>query len=122
MRHLQKISSVLGPILSFFASTAYAQQPIINTGINPIQNATQASSALCNIFGLMFWVLISVSIIMFLYAAYLYVFSGGDEEKPTEARMTILYAVFGIIAALLAKGAPVLIAGLFGKASSVNGC
>jgi len=121
IQHLQGIGSSLTLVVAFlfFAATAHAQ---ISTGIPPITNTAAFHSIICNIFNVMFWVLISVSVIMILWAAYLYVFSEGQSERPSEAKMAILYALFGIVAALLAKGAPSLIANLFGVASSVHGC
>jgi hypothetical protein len=71
----------------------------------------------CPIIDIMFWVLISVSIIMVLWAAFLYVTAEGEAEKPSQARKMVLYAAIGIVIALLAKGVPSLVADLFGQSS-----
>jgi hypothetical protein len=103
----------------FLSSTASAQ---ISTGIPPLSNAAGAMALLCNIMNVMFWVLISVSIIMILWGAYLYVFAGEDAKRPSEARMTILYALIGIVVALAAKGFPTLIGSIFPGASAIHAC
>ena len=43
-----------------------------------------------------------VSVIMLIYGGYNYTTSGGDASKVTKAKNTILYAVIGLIIALLA--------------------
>ena len=47
-------------------------------------------------------VLAVVSVIMLIYGGYNYTTSGGDASKVTKAKNTILYAVIGLIIALLA--------------------
>jgi len=79
------------------------------------------SKILCPIAAAMFWVLIAISSIMVLVAAYMYVTAGGDSEKVSKAHKTILYAAIGVAAALLAKAFPVVIASIFGV-GDVNGC
>ena len=98
----------------FLSSVASAQ---ISTGIPPLSNAAGATALLCNVMNVMFWVLISASIIMILWGAWLYMMAGSDEKKPSEARMTILYALIGIVVAMAAKGFPLLVTSLFSNAS-----
>jgi hypothetical protein len=111
---------VLLPVLLifFFVTIASAQ---ISTGIPPLSNATGATNLLCRILNFMFWGLISISIIMILWGAYLYVTAGQDAKKPSEARMTILYALIGIVVALSAKGFPLVVASVF-PGASVSSC
>lgn len=101
----------------FFAFQAFAQ----DTGITPITDTASAHSAICNVFNAMFYVLIAVSVIMVLWAAYLYATAQDDVEKTSSARNTILYAGVAIVVALLAKGFPIMIAGIF-KVSGISGC
>jgi RsiW-degrading membrane proteinase PrsW (M82 family) len=110
----ETIVASVGVAISLSAATASAQ---ISTGIPPLTNASAATALLCNVMNVMFWVLISVSIIMVLWGAYLYVFAGEDAKRPSEAKMTILYAMIGIVIALCAKGFPSLIASIFPGAS-----
>ena len=85
-----------------------------------ITNTAAARTEICNIFTWMFWILISVSIIMIMWAAYLFVTGKDDAEQITQAKKTIFYAMFGVLAGLIAKGFPVLVASIFGQ--SVSGC
>jgi len=43
-----------------------------------------------------------ISVIMLIYGGFRYVVSGGDNKKVTDAKNTILYAIIGLIIALLA--------------------
>jgi hypothetical protein len=86
-----------------------------------ITNVAGVHSAICNVFMWMFWILISVSVIMIMWAAYLFVTAKDDAEQVTEAKKAMLYAAVGIVAALLADGFPSLIASIF-SVSGVQGC
>lgn len=43
-----------------------------------------------------------VSVIMLIYGGFRYIMSGGDSKKVTDAKNTILYAIIGLIIAVLA--------------------
>lgn len=43
-----------------------------------------------------------ISVIMLIYGGLRYILSGGDNKKVTDAKNTILYAIIGLIVALLA--------------------
>ena len=74
----------------------------------------------CNIIAAMFWILIVVSVIMILIAAFQYVLAGDDTEKTTKARKTLTYAAVGIAVALLATGFPSIIASVFGPSVNIS--
>lgn len=103
-------------MVQFFASPVYAVLTIdkpedINKNI------------LCPIAGYMFWILVALSTIMVLYAAFMYMTSQGDAEKVSKATKTITYAAVAIVVALLAKGFPMLIASIVGADDlSGKGC
>jgi hypothetical protein len=63
----------------------------------------------------MFWIAMSIAVIMILWAGYLYVTAQDDAEQVTRAKLAIFYAALGIIAALLAKGFPTIVSSLFGQ-------
>lgn len=116
-----RISSVfyrsvsLLPLL--FAIPAFAQTTPV------ITNAAGAQKQICNVFNDMFGVLIFVSIMMVLWAAYLYLTARDDAEQITQAKKAIFYAAIGLVVAFIARGFPVLIAGIFpGGAQGVTGC
>lgn len=109
-------SSVLLPIfagVASFALPAFAQITISNT--------QGAHAAICDVFTWMFWILLSVSVIMILWAAYLFVTAQDDASQVTEAKDAMLYAAVGIVVALLARGFPLVIGGVFG-AQGLQGC
>jgi len=92
----------------FVVNNAYAQS------INSITNAADINSKiLCPIASIMFNVLITLSVIMVLYAAYMYVTGGDNAEKIKTAHKTIAYAAVGVIVALIARVFPLIIARLF---------
>ena len=52
----------------------------------------------------LFLVLVAISIIFIIFAAYTFVTSGGDPGKTETARATLIYAIIGIVVAFLALG------------------
>ena len=50
----------------------------------------------------LFLVLVAISAVFIIYAAYTFVTSGGDPGKTETARATLIYAIIGIIVAFLA--------------------
>jgi fructose-specific phosphotransferase system IIC component len=83
----------------------------------PDTATTLDTSLFCPVVNIMFWVLISISIIIVLWAAYLYVISEGESERPSQARKMLLYAAIGIVLALVAKGFPEIVGSLFGSSA-----
>lgn len=72
---------------------------------------------LSNIIGtisdILMFILGGVAVIMIIYAGILYATSAGDTTKVTTAKNTILYAVVGIIVALLAYAIVSFVIGRF---------
>ncbi len=99
-------ASVLGILALFAASPAYALT------INSVQDIND--KILCKIFAWMFTFLIVISAIMGLVGAYFFMTSGGDSEKVDKAKKTLIYAVIGVMVALVAKAFPGLISSIFG--------
>lgn len=58
-----------------------------------------------------------VAVIMLIVGGFKYIFSSGDSKNVTSAKDTILYAVVGIVVALLAYAIVNFILGQFGAAS-----
>ena len=52
---------------------------------------------------------ITLSVILILYAAFLYVTAAGDSEKVKQAHQTIIYAIVGIAVAIISWGIPNLV-------------
>jgi hypothetical protein len=64
------------------------------------------------IMSVVFWIL---AVGGALYAAYLYLFSRGSEEKTKEAKKMLLYVVIAIAIALMASALPTLIYNFLGR-------
>lgn len=50
----------------------------------------------------LFWILLAVSIVFIVYAGILFVTASGNAEQVERARGIILYAIIGIIVAVIA--------------------
>jgi len=116
LRTLRRISYVLAAAMAGIANFAFAQP------VTLITSAAGAKSQICNVFNLMFGILIFVSVIMVLWAAFLYLTAQDDAEQTSRAKKALFYAALGIVAAFLAKGYPLMVAGIFNGASAVQGC
>lgn len=115
LRSLRKILWSL-PVVAgaVFSLPAFADTPVIT-------NAAGVHSQICNVFAAVFWVLITVSIIMVLWAGYLYVTAQDDMEQVSTAKKTLFYAALGILAGFLARGYPVVVGSIFSQ-SGIQGC
>ena len=102
MKNMRKIikAAVVGAYL--LPLTAFAQ---VATNVNP---NTFVKNNLANfINGLATWfagLILAISVLVILYAAFLFVTAAGNEEKVAKAKNTIIAALLGIAVALLAFG------------------
>jgi len=51
----------------------------------------------------------TIAVIIVIWAAFLFMTSGGNQQKVTQARQTLWYAIIGLTVLLLAKGVTSLI-------------
>lgn len=101
----------VAPILwSIRASTAFAATTQL---VAPITDEGDLQRFMCNILGWFFWIIIVISVIMVLVAAFDYVTAGDNTEKTTRGRKRITYAAIGIAVALLAAGLPSIVSSVF---------
>lgn len=70
---------------------------------NPL-SADTIAGALDKIINFLLAVAAPVAIIMTVWAGYLFLASGGSEEKVITARKTLLYVVIGVAVLILSKG------------------
>ena len=116
----------LGSGLSLgIASLAYAQ----NQGAT---NATQISISstdalfclISQLFDFLFYLLIALSVVMIIVAAYRYLTAQDDSEKVGKATKTLTYVAVAVAVALIAKGFPLLIGDIFSVKITPqdNGC
>lgn len=79
------------------------------------------SNALCTLVAWIFTILIILTVIFILWAAYLYLTADGEEEKIKRANHQLLYAAICLVVAILSRGIPYFVA-TFLNASTFQGC
>lgn len=97
------------------AGTAYAQEacdPDASSGLSGGAGCSQGADQPPDLFGdggifqtitnVLLFIIGAISVIMLIIGGIRYVVSGGDQAAVTSAKNTILYAVVGIIVAILA--------------------
>src|SRR3989344_6095915 len=91
-----------------------------------ISDADEAQSRfigiLCDVMGWMFSILLILSVVVVLAAAYVYVTAGGSAEKVKSGTRMITYAVIGIVVAMFARGVPLIVASLLGATTVGEVC
>lgn len=109
---------VTAAVLAFSPLLAYAQPRQPPGGVTaPSDVYTDPNDwvdLLIAITNWIFYILTFVAVIMLLYAAFLYITAGDDEEKVKKAKNIIIYAVIGLMIALLANGVPTLLRTIIG--------
>ncbi len=88
----------------------------INGGI-PIGGFAGVQGIIVRIAQWMFGILIGLGIIMVLYSAFLYMFSGGASDKIDTARKTLTYAIVALAIGVLSGSIGVLIQNLLRSAT-----
>ena len=108
-------SFMLGAILLIgFAQvgTSFAQdaQKQVQTGIETVDPNAKPKKAesditklIKNAVNLLSWVIGIVSVLMIMFGGFKYVTSGGDSSGVASAKSTIIYAVIGLVVAVLAQ-------------------
>ena len=118
-----KISRVAGLISGIAASIVpfVGLAQVGRTGpsaIDPPGGSVQfetISGALCTLVAWIFTLLIILTVVFILWAAYLYLTSAGDEEKIKKANHQLLYAAIAVIVAILSRGLPTLVSLFLGR-------
>jgi len=110
-------------------STGFAVELGVKNGVNSAKGVDQptdlfgASGIFSTITNVLLFVLGAVSVIMIIIGGLRYVVSGGDSSAVTAAKNTILYAIVGVIVAILAYAIVNFVIGSFvpgGAASPTN--
>lgn len=89
-------------------STSLAVDLSVKNGVNSAKGTDQptdlfgASGIFSTITNVLLFILGAVSVIMIIIGGLRYVISGGDSSAVTAAKNTILYAIVGVIVAILA--------------------
>ena len=87
-------------LISGLIGLAILSLPVVTLANIP----TTLDDAVGKIVNPLFLVLVAISIIFIIFAAYTFVTSGGDPGKTETARATLIYAIIGIVVAFLALG------------------
>ena len=97
-------------VCMFFASSAHAAG--FNLGLSEGANAARGRDQVTDLFGttgtfrtitnVLLFLIGAISVIMLIVGGLRYVVSGGDSTAVTNAKNTILYAIVGIVVAILA--------------------
>ena len=88
-------------LISGLIGLAILSLPVVTLAANVPSTLNEAVE---NIVTPLFVVLVAISIVFIIFAAYTFVTSGGDPGKTETARTTLIYAIIGIVVAFLALG------------------
>ena len=58
--------------------------------------------------------LFAIAVLIFLYAAFLYITAGENEDTTTKARLFLTWGIVGLVVALVAWSLPLLVANILG--------
>lgn len=108
-------AAIIGIAISLGASVAVAQPTgavdLFNacsgnsdTAVCKARNKDQASNIVQSVISLLLWIIGAVSVIMIVIGGFKYVTSNGDSNKIQSAKNTIMYAVIGVVVALVGQG------------------
>lgn len=111
---LTKISGMVSKILSL----AIALPVLVMAQVPPPAPIVTTYGGLIGIIktatSWLFGILLVAAVVFLIYAAFLYLTSGGDEEKTKTAKSYVIYAVIAIAIGLLAQGIVALVYNLLG--------
>lgn len=93
------VSIVAVLLLPAFAGAQITTVQTFVTGVNDITGTLGVINKIATWF---MTIVIALAVIMFVYAGFLYLTSGGDDEKVKNAKNYLLYGIIGIAVALLA--------------------
>ena len=85
-------------LISGLIGLAILSLPVVTLANIP----TTLDDAVGKIVNPLFLILVAISTVFIIFAAYTFVTSGGDPGKTETARTTLIYAIIGIVVAFLA--------------------
>ncbi|MDP6571702.1 MAG: pilin, partial [Patescibacteria group bacterium] len=113
----------------FFASPAFAQaDPIaeefgLNTSFQQVgvAGSSDIKGIIANIINITLGFLGIVAVIIILYAGYMWMTAGGNEEKVSKAKLILRNAIIGLVIILASWGIAAFIMSKLGDATGVGG-
>ena len=108
-------AALTNPVLALAGASGVAP------GTAPI-NCSQLKTLIENISQLGGGLFLALGVIVFLIAAYYFLFGAGSEDAATKGRQYLTYGVLGIVIALIAYGLPAILATGFGETFKLPAC
>lgn len=108
--------------LSYLGYLALSASPfLVSAQAQPPVNVGGVWNLLCTLFGWLFMGVMFVAVVYIVLAAYNYLTASGDGKKVEKANHMLLYAVIGVIVAVLARNIPKIAASIVGLDTSMPG-
>ncbi|MCX6720112.1 MAG: hypothetical protein NTV36_03350 [Candidatus Staskawiczbacteria bacterium] len=105
MNKTKKIVSVVAITMALLPLLAFAY----TAPVEPTGGLTSIGTLVTNVLGLIWPAFIGLAVIMIIVAGLLFITSNGAPEKISQARMSLLWAIVGIVVAILAYSLPAII-------------
>lgn len=118
MCRLQVVSLFFVVVITLFGGVLPAYAQSTTPPPSPVQNLQGVLNILCEFAVYFFYTVIIITVIMAIWASFLYVTAGDDVEKTSKARRTLTYAAVGVAVSLCAVGFPSIVGGLVGSTST----
>ena len=118
--------AAISAVISSFAYGAYAQAGPLANGVNSAKGDDQPAVLFGNagvfstISNVLLFIVGAIAVIMIVIGGLRYVISGGDSSQVQAAKNTILYALVGVIVAILAYAAVNFVVSSFIPGGSAN--
>lgn len=114
MKHIKKffwigIVIFLGAPFSVFALNGEGGTPIEGFTLESPIGETSIAAILDNVINFLLIIAAPIAIIMTIWAGFLFMTGGGNQEKVKQARQTLFYVVIGVAVLILSKGVVSLI-------------
>lgn len=104
-----------------YAQNVFAQQPDSLPGLNNNNpSASFVTGIICSAAFWMFYILIALTVVFVILAAYKYLTSSGDPEKVKNATKTITFAAVAVVVAIFARTFPYIIFSFFNTFGSTT--
>lgn len=108
------------PSVLVFASVAVPGAPSVANIPNPLGANTTITSFIATLLDTIFPIAALVAVFFLIFAGFLMVTAGGNEEKLTKARQALLWTVIGVALLLGAKVLSAVICGTINQLSNTH--
>lgn len=116
-KHIMSAATVATALAPLLAAAQFTDQ-YGSTGAPVVSNATTLGGVLGILRTLSGWflgILVALAVVFLVYAAFMYLTSGGEEESLKKAKNYLVYGLVAIVVGLLARGLVILIGTLVGQ-------